>query len=102
MKYAFISRHMPTASQYKLANEKGIELIPVGDMDAFNEEEIHEWIRNNQSFKGVIVVHPALALEFYKNEFDVGVFQNVNRAEEGQPPKFEAGSLKIWYYEYIL
>ena len=35
-KFAFISRHMPTDEQINLAAKKDVELIHVGDRDAFS------------------------------------------------------------------
>lgn len=92
-KFAFISRHTPTSDQIRLAQEKGIELIPVGDRDAFTCD-FGEFI---PAFDGVVVVHAAASLRAARRELEVGIFENGNRAPEGQPPKFEAVALHIYY-----
>jgi hypothetical protein len=91
--FAFISRHQPTTSQYKLAEEQGITLVPVGDIDAFSVTA--EDLGNYQYYDGVIVVHPAAALRLAPHYW-IGVFKNANRARPDEPPKFEAESLEIY------
>jgi hypothetical protein len=92
-KFAFISRHTPTPEQHALAQAKGIELIPVGDMDAFT---VQAWNVNKiGDFCGVIVVHPATALRLCKY-YEVGVFENENRAPEGERPTFIAKALHLY------
>ena len=59
-KFAFISRHEPTAEQIKLAQLNGIELTHIGDADAFTVSAC--FVDNAGSFDGVVVVHPAAAL----------------------------------------
>lgn len=98
MNFAFISRHAPTAEQVALAAEQGVTLFPVGDTDAFTVTP--EWVhdaeeRLNLEFDGVVVVHPAAALRLAP-EFLVGVFENANRAEPGQPPQFFAKSFHVY------
>lgn len=34
-RYAFVSRHVPTYSQIEVAKKKGVELVHVGDRDAW-------------------------------------------------------------------
>jgi hypothetical protein len=46
-------------------------------------------------FDGVIVVHPAAAMRL-SSAFAVGVFENANRAEPGQPPQFIAKALHVY------
>ena len=94
LKFAFISRHLPTPGQVDLAAARGIELVHVGDADAFSVDR--EWVREKGQFEGVIVVHPAAALRLYP-DFVVGVFENANRAPEGERPTFEAVSLHFYY-----
>ena len=93
MKFAFISRHAPTPEQHALAAEQGIELIGIGDADAFTVSP--GFVHDAGPFEGVIVVHPAAALRLC-HEFVIGVFENANRAPEGAPPQFSAKALHIW------
>jgi len=91
---AFISRHTPNKKQVELAKEKGFDLIHVGDADAFSVGP--GFVHDKGAFEAVAVVHPAAALNLIPH-FIVGVFENANRASEGQPPKFEAVALHIWH-----
>ncbi|MFA7175344.1 MAG: hypothetical protein WC340_18360 [Kiritimatiellia bacterium] len=93
MRFAFVSRHTPTDGQLQIAKEYGIELIHIGDRDAFSVgvNDIDE----AGAFDGVVVVHPAAALRL-AGTFLIGVFENANRAPEGAPPQFEAKSLHIF------
>jgi len=86
MNFAFVSRHVPTQGQIELAASKGITLEHVGDRDAFAfpSDEIL-----GLGFVGVVVVHPLAALIAYRAGLSVGVFNNVNRAPIGEPPRFE-------------
>jgi hypothetical protein len=98
MNFAFITRHVPTAEQVALASEQGITLHIVGDTDAFTVSNsfVHEaGNRLNVIFEGVIVVHPAAALRLC-DEFLVGVFENANRAPEGEKPQFSALALHVY------
>lgn len=91
MKFAFISRHVPNQTQIDLAAQKGIELVHVGDRDAFSVS--HDEFR---SFDGVVVVHPAMALRLLTTMNMIGVFNNVNRAPVGEKPQFEATQFHIF------
>ena len=91
-KFAFISRHMPTDEQINLAAKKDVELIHVGDRDAFSVGPDSVGL----GFDGVVVVHPAAALRLW-HYYPVGVFENANRAPEGEPPKFEAAAFHIYH-----
>lgn len=99
MKYfAFISRHTPTSDQIALAAHRGIALVHVGDADAFalSPSFVYEMgNRHDRDFDGVIVVHPAAAMRLCK-EFAVGVFENANRAPEGEKPQFETKALYVF------
>jgi len=92
--FAFVSRHQPTPEQFALSREKGIDLVPVGDLDAFTVE-VHHILERLPEAEGVVVVHPAAAmrLSWY---FLVGVFENANRAPEGAPPSFQAVALHLF------
>lgn len=98
IRFAFVSRHTPTADQIQLAESRGINLIAFGDMDAFasgNAEIFREMVK--EGFSGVIVVHPLLALDAHFAGLSVGVFKNENRAPEGEKPTFKASELYIVY-----
>lgn len=98
MNLAFISRHQPTAEQAALAAEQGFTLHHVGDADAFTVDDrfVHEaGKRLGVVFVGVVVVHPAAALRLC-NTFLVGVFENANRADPGQPPQFAAKAMHVY------
>ena len=90
-KFAFVSRHVPTDGQVKLAAEKDVELVYVGDIDAFTITSI-----GLEKFEGVVVVHPAAALRLF-HEFPIGVFENALRAKEGAPLQFEAVAFHIYH-----
>lgn len=92
-RFAFISRHTPTQVQFELAAQYHIELVHVGDTDAFTVTP--EWVAEKGDFNGVVVVHPAAALRLVPH-YIVGVFENSNRAPEGAPPQFEAKRLELW------
>lgn len=91
-KFAFISRHTPTNDQINLAAEQNIEIVHVGDRDAFNvmPDDI-----DIIQFDGVIVVHPAAAMRL-KDHFEIGVYENANRAPEGEKPEFKAVALHLY------
>ena len=91
--YAFISRHKPTADQTSLAADAGIQLVAVGDMDAFTITP--EAVAALGDFSGVVVVHPAAALTLI-GAYNVAIFENGNRAPEGAKPEFYAKSVKIF------
>ena len=93
MRFAFISRHLPTEGQVAMAEAQGIELQHIGDTDAF--EVSPSFVDHHGAFEGVVVVHPAAALRL-AGSFQVGVFKNANRAPVGQPPQFEAVEFHIY------
>ena len=93
MKFAFISRHELTDSQLALAGEQGIELVHIGDVDAFTVSA--SFVDHHGAYEGVVVVHPAAALRL-AGSFLVGVFKNANRAPIGERPRFEAESFNIY------
>jgi hypothetical protein len=92
-KIAFISRHVPTADQLALAAEQDMELIHVGDADAFSV--CPDFVTNHGVFDGVAVVHPAAAMRL-ASSFLVAVFENSNRAAEGEKPQFFAKALHVY------
>lgn len=93
MRFAFISRHQPTPGQVAMAENQGIVLVPVGDRDAFTVSPGD--VDALGAFDGVVVVHPAAALRLAP-AFLVGVFENANRAPEGERPTFDAVALHIF------
>lgn len=92
-KFAFISRHEPTAEQFELADKEGIEIIPIGDTDAFTVSP--SFVYEKGAFEGVIVVHPAAAMNL-ASAFLIGVFENSTRPGLDDKPQFFAKSIKIW------
>lgn len=92
-KYAFISRHTTTPEQAVLAAEQGIELVPIGDCDAFTVGP--SFVDEAGAFDGVVVVHPAAALRLAPH-FIIGVFENGTRPGEGERPQFFAKSLHLF------
>lgn len=104
-KFAFISRHVPTMEQHRLAEEQGIKLYHVGDMDAFSisYEKVEEAFKRGgnptvggpDNFEGVVVVHAAAAMRLM-DDFAIGVFENEMRAAEGERPTFHAKALHIY------
>ena len=94
--FLFCSRHVFTDAQAQLAEKAGITLHQGVDLDAFapNHELIKAVCKQGQ-FEGVVVVHPALALKL-STAYQVGIFENANRAAEGAPPSFQAVGLEIF------
>lgn len=91
-KFAFVSRHKPTEAQVTLATECGIELISTGDADGFTVNTA-----DYSEYAGVICVHAAMAARMIIEGYEVGVFNNINRAGLGEPPRFETTGLYIYY-----
>lgn len=89
-KFAFISRHTPTREQMEIARSLSIELVWVGDADAFTVS-----FTQYVEFDGVVVVHPAAALRLAPH-FMIGVFENENRAPIGEKPAFFAWALHLY------
>ena len=99
MNFAFISRHSPTPEQMELAKAEGIELIPVGDFDAFTVSPsfvVESGNRIDQVFEGAVVVHPAAALRL-AGSLLIGVFENATRPCPEGKPAFFAKSFHIFY-----
>lgn len=89
--FAFVSRHQPTVGQLLIAAMGDINLVPVGDRDAFSIDPAEF-----AQYEGVVVVHPAAALRLMAAGKYVGVFENESRAAEGQKPTFEAARLHVF------
>jgi len=92
-RFAFISRHSPTQEQVALATEKGIELIPIGDCDAFTISP--SFVDAIGPFDGVVVVHPAAALRLAET-FIVGIFENGTRPGPDDRPQFFAKNFHLY------
>ena len=92
-KFAFISRHIVNVEQEAIAKRLGIELCPIGDMDAFTVQPGD--VRSHGEFEGVIVVHPAMAMRLCRH-YMIGVFENAKRAPEGEKPSFKAIALHVY------
>jgi hypothetical protein len=92
-RFAFISRHTPTESQFALAQAQDIELFPIGDLDAFFVCPCS--VDYYGDFDGVIVDHPAAALRLCSS-YLIGVYESANRAPEGEKYTFEAVELHIF------
>jgi len=95
MRFAFISRHAPTAGQFALAYNQDVILVPISDRDAFSVNVTDLLSHENGPFDGVVVVHPAAAMRLC-GSFLVGVFENANRAPEGEKFLFEAVSFSVY------
>jgi hypothetical protein len=93
-RFAFITRHAPTPEQNDLAAAQNIALVPVGDIDAFGDLSDLRLTLQNSCFEGVVVVHPWLALALAP-DYPIGVFENANRAAEGEKPSFYAKGLHV-------
>lgn len=92
-RFAFVSRHVPTAAQTTMAAAQAVLLEQVGDRDAFAFPAAELLAAG---FSGVVVVHPAAALTALLAGLAVGVFNNVNRAPLGSPPQFETTELRLF------
>lgn len=98
LNFAFISRHVPTSEQYGISEQHGINLVPIGDADAFTvsiDFVLQYEVKNNIEFDGVVIVHPSAAMRLCE-KFLIGVFKNDNRAPVGEKPQFLATELHIY------
>lgn len=93
MKFAFISRHELTDKQHEMAQEQNVELVAIGDADAFSITP--EFVADKGIFDGVVVVHPATAMNLAKR-YKIGVFENRLRVEEGMPVIFQEKAFHIF------
>lgn len=90
-KFAFIGRHEMTAEQKALAEKAGIEMVPIGDIDAFSGE-----MPNCADYDGIICAHAALACRAIYAHIEVGVFENSQRPGTDGKPSFFAKSLTVY------
>ena len=91
--FAFIGRQGPTDSQIKLAKEKNIELIYIGDHNPF-KVDIY-CIQRKGDFHGVVVSHPAAAMRL-SSYLPVGVFEHKFKLSMYERPNFEAISFHVY------
>ena len=95
MKFVFLSRHAATQEQMELAAAQNIELVQASDVDAFNWD-VAKFQDEYPDAVGVVCVHPIIALKAHHSGLYVGIFENANRAPEGEKPSFFAKSLVLW------
>lgn len=96
----FISRHAPTDQQRDLAKAKGFNLVHAGDVDAFDFDAVAAKF-NDCKGTAFAVVNAAMAMHLVSladldSPITIGVFENCNRAPDGQPPQFSAKALHMW------
>ena len=91
-KCAFVSRHQPNSDQIKLATKAGFILVPVGDVDAFDDLAIFAAI---QPYHAVCGVHPLVAIEACAHKKTWLQFNNVKRSAEGEPVEFGCSLLRV-------
>ena len=94
--FVWISRHPLTKDQRKALKDRGFSnIIDAGDADAFRMSDLVATVAAAvQDVAGVEnpavgVVHPAAALILKSEGFTVAVSRNINRAPEGERPRFE-------------
>lgn len=101
---AFVSRHEPTQDQIDLARIAGYELVCVGDVYPFRDEDVLKKFKDN-AFKG-IVAGSWLSIKAYEKGFAVGVFEERDCATKGEKPWFRTTHLHItekdidWFYTF--
>lgn len=99
-RYLLVSRFAPSERQIRLAKEKGIELIPGTDYDAFGPTLPSATINirgRDIELDGFIVVHPLLALRLLAHAKDIGVFENEQQHHRpGERPVYIAKALHIF------
>lgn len=96
--FAVVSRHTPSTEQQLLAEEQGVTLTHIGDADAFTvTPDVVEaaGLARHIAFDGVVVVHPAAALRL-NGDYAIGVFENADRAEVGEKPRFVACTFHVY------
>lgn len=100
-RFAFISRHAPTPDQIRVAGEQGIEVIHVGDTDAFGPGDpiLPPGVRWGDTpktdYQGIIAVHPLIAVRSYALGKKIGSFQNISRPGVDGKPQFTCGRLVV-------
>ena len=95
--FVWISRHKLSAAQREALDENGFtDIREIGDIDAFDSAALRDAVfdvyKGMSSKPTVGVVHPAAALAFKDQKrtvYQVAVSRNVNRAPDGERPRFE-------------
>ena len=96
--FVWISRHPLSAPQRAALKDRGFKnIIEAGDADAFSVSALSKCVYaaisaadvNSGDIDAVGVVHPAAALIIKDAGYTVAVSRNVNRAPDGERPKFE-------------
>jgi dephospho-CoA kinase len=102
MKIAFITRHQPTDKQKQIVAAFGAEIITVGDVNGFDRNAVKEIVFNqiNNGIRDFAVVNPAVALNIATFADEIGIniwiFENINRAKEGEKPTFDTTNVRKW------
>lgn len=99
MNFLFISRHRPTLDQINLADEQGIILITVDDLDAFSDNlytDLASLVEKHKAH-GVVAMHPLIALAAVEQGLCFGSFRNANRAPVGEKPQFYTDLFAVRY-----
>ncbi len=92
LEFAMVSRHAPSQDQINKAAEKGIKIVHVGDVDAFNDD--NNYLPpgyDTARFSGIITVHPLIAVHAYADGLKIGCFENVSRPGPDGKPQFVCG-----------
>ena len=96
--FVWISRHPLSADQRAALEDIGFsKIIEAGDADAFSVGALSKCVSaavstadvNSGDIDAVGVVHPAAALIIKAAGYTVAVSRNINRAPEGERPRFE-------------
>ena len=92
--FVWISRHDLTAEQRAALDALGYtKIVEPGDADAFYladlESTVASALQEDDEKPTVGVVHPAAALNLRDAGYTVAVSRNINRAPEGERPRFE-------------
>ena len=95
--FIWVSRHELTGPQREVLERLGFDhIIEAGDCDAFDKEKLLTHVSlhlpaNRNPIDPVVVgvVHPAAAMHLHNAGYRVAVARNVNRAPEGERPRFE-------------
>jgi len=91
--FVWISRHPLSAEQRKALKDRGFStIVEAGDADAFSAQDLKRALITaipGGDVSAVGVVHPAAALILKNAGFTVAVARNVNRAPDGERPRFE-------------
>ena len=92
--FVWISRHDLTCAQRRSLEDLGYDrIVEPGDADAFYladlEATVASALHEGDEKPTVGVVHPAAALILKSAGYTVAVSRNINRAPDGERPRFE-------------